>query len=76
MVEFAYAVIIFGFLFLGVRLFLKVRAIASWRPEKSAEMQDASDALPSDLRHLAIEPPKDDLEGHHDGSEGKPDTQD
>jgi len=54
----AYVIIISGFLFLGVRIFIKLREIASWKSEDDFEAQQSAGSLPSDLRELKIEEPK------------------
>ena len=62
----ACVIIISGFLFLGARIFIKLRGIASWKSEDDSEAQGSAGPLPSNLRELRIEEPKgepDSLDG-------------
>ncbi len=74
----AYAIIAFGFVFLGYRLFLKVREIASWKPDDESDPDRSSASGPRDLLTLTIEQPTDDLdhlggdEHAADGAKGSP----
>ncbi len=61
MTEFAYAVIVIGFLILGARLFMKLREIASWKPEEPPEVKEDHGSR-RDLLDLKIEDPKNDFE--------------
>ena len=57
MVEAAYVIIIFGFLYFGVMLFRKFREIASWKSEDDLEGGRPAGSLPRDLQELRIEEP-------------------
>ena len=57
MIVVAYIVIALGFLYLGVRLFLKLREIASWESESELEEGGSAGSLPRELRELKIEEP-------------------
>jgi len=57
MVEAAYVIIIFGFLYFGVMLFRKFREIASWKSEDDLEGGRSAGSLPRDLQELRIEEP-------------------
>jgi hypothetical protein len=58
MVEAAYVIIILGFLYLGVRIFIKFKEIASWKSEDEQEGGRSAGSLPRDLRELRIEEPR------------------
>ncbi|MCX6134070.1 MAG: hypothetical protein NTU47_09685 [Ignavibacteriales bacterium] len=70
MVELAYGIIIFGFLFLGVKLWMKLREIASWKSEEPPERMRPSDSIPRELLDLTIEDSKNEL-GSLDGIDEK-----
>jgi hypothetical protein len=57
MVEAAYVIITFGFLYLGVRIFIKFREIASWKSEEELAGGQSAGSLPRDLQELRIEEP-------------------
>jgi len=66
MIEAAYVIITLGFIYLGVRLFMKIREIASWKSDDDLE----GTSIPHDLRELKIEEPKSDpgsLDGIDEG---------
>jgi hypothetical protein len=66
MVEAAYTVIALGFVFLGVRLFIKVREISSWSSDEDTAASHSSGSKPRELLNLTIEDPSDEL-GSPDG---------
>jgi hypothetical protein len=74
MFEIAYGVIIFGFAFLGFRLFMKFREMASWKAEGDFEEMKPTGSVSRDLLDLRIEEPDDTL-GSIDETSDKPDQQ-
>ena len=68
MIEFAYAVIIIGFLILGIRLFVKLREISSWRSEEPPDAADSSGSR-RDLLELTLEEPGNDFDSPQDESD-------
>jgi len=60
-------------LFLGVRLVMKLREMATWRDNDPVIDGKPTIGLPSDLRELKIEEPSDDISGSPDqGGKQKP----
>ena len=57
MIELAYVIIISGFVYLGVRIFIKFREIASWKSDDDLKGGESAGSLPHDLRELKIEEP-------------------
>jgi hypothetical protein len=57
MIEAAYVVLTCGFLYLGVRLFMKFREIASWKSDEELAGGRSAGSLPRDLQELKIEEP-------------------
>lgn len=66
MIQLALGIIIFGFLFLGIKLWMKLREIASWKSEETPEHRRRSDSVPRELLDLTIEDSKNEL-GSLDG---------
>ncbi len=58
MIEAAYVIITLGFLYLGVRIFIKFREIASWKSDDEPEGGQSAGSLPRDLQELRIEDPQ------------------
>ena len=58
MIEAAYVIITLGFLYLGVRIFMKFREIASWKSDDELEGGRSTGSIPRDLQELRIEEPE------------------
>ncbi len=72
MIEAAYVIIAFGFVYLGVRIFLKFREIASWKSEDEPIGGQSADSVPLDLQELRIEEPGGELGSPNGIDENKP----
>jgi hypothetical protein len=57
MIKVAFVLIALGFLYLGVRIFIKFREIASWKSDDDLEGEGSASSIPHDLRELRIEEP-------------------
>ena len=57
MIELAYIIIALGFLYLGTRIFIKFREIASWKSDDDLVGGGSASSIPRDLQELRIEEP-------------------
>ncbi len=72
MIEAAYVIITVGFLYLGVRIFIKFREIASWKSEDEPIGRQSADSIPHDLQELRIEEPSGEPGSLNGVDENKP----
>ena len=63
MVEGIIAVMVLITAFLGVRVFMKLRDMSSWKPDEDFSGGTKVNSLPQDLRELKIDDPSDNLTG-------------
>jgi hypothetical protein len=69
--ELAYGLIVFGFLFLGYRLYVKLRAIAMWNDKERTESGTSQRSISAGSIDLMIEEPDNNI-GSIDETPDKP----
>jgi hypothetical protein len=66
MVQGIIAVMVLITMFLGVRVFMKLREMSSWKPDEDFVGGTKANSLPQDLKDLKIDTPPGDMTGLSD----------